>query len=163
MNWYVLYTKPRNEKAVAERLKAKGIEAYCPLRKAKHRWSDRWKWVESPLFTSYCFVRIEEHDRERVFTVPGVVRYLFWLGKPAVVREEEINQIRIWLNEFDHEALEILPFTPGDKVKVGSGPLMNYRGEISSISGNYAYLKLEGLGLMMRVDLRLNMVERLSA
>ncbi|HMP99999.1 MAG TPA: UpxY family transcription antiterminator [Cyclobacteriaceae bacterium] len=163
MDWYVIYTKPRNEKAVAERLLAKGIEAYCPLRKAKHRWSDRWKWVESPLFTSYCFVRLEAHDREKVFTVPGIVRYLFWLGQPAVVREVEIRQIKIWLNEFDHGAFEISPISAGDKVKIGSGSLMNQKGEIVSVSGNYACLKLEGMGLMMRVDLRMNKVERISA
>ena len=60
MNWYVIYTKSRYEKAVSEKLALSGIEVYCPLLKRKKLWSDRWKWVEEPLFRSYCFVHIEE-------------------------------------------------------------------------------------------------------
>ena len=67
MNWYVLYTKSRNEKLVAERLKEIGIETYCPVLKKVKQWSDRKKVVEEPLFKSYVFVRLEEHNRKDVF------------------------------------------------------------------------------------------------
>jgi transcriptional antiterminator RfaH len=86
MNWLVLYTKPKNEVKVAERLAAAGITVYCPLVTSLRQWSDRKKKVTLPLFSSYVFVQLAEVQRAAVFEVPGVVRYLFWLGKPAVVQ-----------------------------------------------------------------------------
>ena len=85
MEWFALYTKPRNEKKVAENLAALGIEVYCPLVTTIKQWSDRKKKVESPLIPSYVFVKIEEANRKEVFQVSGVVQYVFWLGKPAKI------------------------------------------------------------------------------
>ncbi len=95
--WYVLYTKPRNEKKVAQRLSEAGYTVYCPLQKIRRQWSDRTKVVEEPLFKSYLFIQIEDHRRDEVFTFPGTVRYLFWLRRPAQVRQVEINTIQKWL------------------------------------------------------------------
>jgi len=99
--WHVLYTKPRNEKKVAERLSDAGYSVYCPLQKVRRQWSDRVKVVEEPLFKGYLFIKIEEKIRDEVFSFPGTVRYLFWLRRPAVVREEEIHTIQKWLGEYD--------------------------------------------------------------
>ena len=105
--WYVLYTKSRNEKKVAERLSGAGYTVYCPLQKVRRQWSDRVKVVEEPLFKGYLFIKIEEKIRDEVFSFPGTVRYLFWLRRPAVVREEEIHTIQKWLGEYDHEDIDI--------------------------------------------------------
>ena len=80
MPWYVIYTKPRNEKKVAERLQQIGITVYCPMITMIKQWSDRKKKVQIPLLNSYVFVCLEDKEREKVFQVSGVVRYLFWLG-----------------------------------------------------------------------------------
>src|SRR5690606_27244913 len=96
MPWYVIYTKPRAEAKVAESLKKLGITVYCPMITEVHRWSDRKKKVSLPLFKSYVFVQLLPKDRNQVFAVPGVVNYLFWLGKPAQVREQEIQTIKKW-------------------------------------------------------------------
>ena len=100
--WHVLYTKPRNEKKVAERLSNAGYTVYCPLQKVRRQWSDRVKVVEEPLFKGYLFIHIEMKIRDEVFTFPGTVRYLFWLRRPAVVREEEIHTIQKWLGARAH-------------------------------------------------------------
>ena len=94
MNWYVLYVQSRKEKKVAEMLQEMKVQVYCPHIKEIRQWSDRKKTIESPLFKSYVFVRLQDRERQLVFGVPGVVRYLFWLGKPAVVRDEEIQAIK---------------------------------------------------------------------
>ena len=91
--WYVLYTKPRNEKKVAQRLTGAGYSVYCPLHKVRRQWSDRIKTVEEPLFRSYVFIQIEDAKRDEVFAFPGTVRYLFWFRRPAVVRQTEIATI----------------------------------------------------------------------
>ena len=77
MNWYVVYTKPKWEKKVAERLNAIGVIAYCPLITKERQWSDRKKIVHVPLFNSYIFVQIDDKLRNQVFEVPGAIRYLF--------------------------------------------------------------------------------------
>ena len=59
MPWYVLYTKPRQEKKVTDSLNAIGVEAYCPLVTVIKQWSDRKKKVQIPLINSYVFVNIE--------------------------------------------------------------------------------------------------------
>jgi transcription antitermination factor NusG len=99
MPWYVIYTQPRNEKKVAERLQNLGITVYCPLITIIKQWSDRKKKVQVPLLNSYVFVHLNDKDREAVFQVSGVVRYLFWLGKPAIVRDEEIQALQEGLKD----------------------------------------------------------------
>lgn len=159
MPWFVLYTKSRNEKLVADKLKVMGIEAYCPTIKTKRRWSDRVKMVEEPLIRSYCFVRLEEHERNNVFRVAGIVRYMFWLKKPAIVRDEEIDTIKWMLGEIDHDYIEVSTFSPGDRVKIGSGSFTDYTGEVRSQQGKSLSLVLEYLQLVITVDLSRTIVQ----
>lgn len=158
--WFVLYTKSRQEKKVAERLREINIEVYCPLRKLTKQWSDRIKKVEEPLFSSYVFVHLLEAQREAVFQVPGVVRYLFWLGKPAIVKDQEIEKIKKWLNEFDHSLLSIKTIQPGDIVRVQTGALMDQRAGVIEKKGKKLKLLLESLGVIVSLDLNKNSVSK---
>lgn len=162
MPWFVIYTKPRSEKVVAENLRNKGIKVYCPLRKVKRKWSDRYKIVEEPLFRSYCFVNLEENERSLVFDVPGFVNYLFWLKKPAIVRPEEIEIIKNLLNDFDHEAIQIQSFSIADKIRVNSGILMDQEGEVVSKQGKKIVLFIESLGMSILVDTTKTIVEKVT-
>src|SRR5580698_5536039 len=107
--WYVIYTKPRWEKKVYSRLREKGLESYCPLNKVRKKWSDRLKIVEEPLFKSYVFIHISEEDIPQVRMVNGVLNFVYWLGKPAIVRTTEIESIKKFLNEYDD--VEVAPIT----------------------------------------------------
>ena len=91
MKWFVIYTKSNFEIKIAERLNNNGIKAYCPVYKEVKQYSDRKKKIIKPLLPSYVLVNIKEKDRVKVFEIPGILRYVYLLGKPAVVREEEIN------------------------------------------------------------------------
>lgn len=163
MKWYVIYTKSRFEKAVADKLALNGVEVYCPLLRTRKKWSDRWKWVEEPLFRSYCFVRLEDDERDKVFLVNGVVRFLYYCGKPAVVRDEEVDLLKSWLDQFSHESIESSVFNASDKVLLKSGPLMDQKAEVLNSKGNYITLRLETLGVQIKVDLRKNIVEKISS
>ena len=151
-NWYVLYTKPRHEKKVAERLSDAGYTTYCPLHKVNRQWSDRTKVVEEPLFRSYIFINIEDHKREEVFTFPGTVRYLFWLRRPAVVRPVEIEAIQKWLWHYDHYSLEIEDITPGTLVRITSGQFMNEDAILLDQSRNKAVVPLNDLGIQLALN-----------
>ena len=144
--WYVLYTKPRNEKKVAQRLSEAGYTVYCPLQKVRRQWSDRTKVVEEPLFQSYLFIQIEDHCRDEVFTYPGTVRYLFWLRRPAQVRQVEINTIQKWLGEYNHEDIDISDIQTGYLVRITSG---HSTGDAPFVRDNRRYnLLLRGAGLL---------------
>ncbi len=130
MNWYVIYTKSRYEKAVSEKLALAGIEVYCPLLKRKKLWSDRWKWVEEPLFRSYCFVHIDEKEKKKVFSVPGVVRYVYYCGKPAIIRDKEMELLKNWLMQFDHGSIMIANLNVNDKITIRSGALIDRQAKV---------------------------------
>lgn len=162
MPWFVLYTKSRNEKKVAEQLAKKGIEVFCPLIKKERKWSDRKKIVEEPLFKSYCFVNLAENEREKVFDTPGVVRYLFWLKKPAIVKQKEIDLIKDLLNEFDHELLEVSDFHIDDAVIINSGIFFGNDGQIVDMQGKKIVVKIASLKLSITIDLTKNKVQKLK-
>ena len=77
-NWLVAYTKPRHEKKSAEVLKSSGVDVFLPLQKQLKVWSDRKKWVESPLFPGYLFVNISDDDYFKVLNSYGIVKYIFF-------------------------------------------------------------------------------------
>lgn len=148
MPWFVIYTQPRNEKKVADRLQHIGVTAYCPLVTHMRQWSDRRKKVQVPLINSYVFVNVSEKERENVFQVAGVVRYLFWLGKPAVVRDEEIDALRDSLKD-TMSAVEVTGIRVGDQLSIPSGPFHGKEGIVKQIKKNSLQLVLKELGVLI--------------
>ena len=151
MNWYVVYTKPKWEKKVAEKLNQIGIECYCPLVTKVRQWSDRKKKVEVPLFNSYVFVQLPEAHRNSVFKIAGVIRYLFWLGKPAVVKEEEIEIIKRNILDIDDSDVLVLPYKKGDRIKLETGIFSNQDAIVQEISNTHYILVLESLGCVLKI------------
>ena len=156
MNWYVVYTKPKWEKNVAERLNEIGVVSYCPLVAKERQWSDRKKVVNVPLFNSYIFVQIEEQERNRVFEIPGAVRYLFWLGKPAMVKDSEIETIQNWLSAPATYEVSLDEWKKGDKIVLESGPFVSQSAIIQEVKQNHYIMILESLGCVLRVDKKEN-------
>ena len=152
MNWYVVYTKPKWEKKVAERLNRLGIESYCPLLKKESQWSDRKKVIEVPLFNSFFFVRLAEKDRNQIFEVPGAIRYLFWLGKPAIVKTNEIQAIKEWLSVPDVYDVVVESWQRGDRIVLENGPFKNQEALVKEVKGNSYILVLEALGCVLKVE-----------
>ena len=152
MNWYVVYTKPKWEKKVAERLNEIGMVTFCPLITKTSQWSDRKKKISVPLFNSYIFVQLEDKERNRIFEVVGAVRYLFWLGKPAIVRDVEIEAIKNWLSVPDTYDVSVDQWKKGDKIVVESGPFLSQSAVIQEVKKNHYILILESLGCVLRVD-----------
>ena len=154
MNWYVVYTKPKWEKKVAEQLKNKGIACYCPLVTQVRQWSDRKKKVEVPLFNSYVFVQLPEAQRNMVFQSVGVVRYLFWLGKPAIVRDEEIDTIKKWLDPAQANDVSLHSFQVGDAIQLESGPFSSQKAIVQEVTNTHYLLVLESLGCVLKMKIK---------
>ena len=151
MKWFVLYTKPNYELKVAKGINTLGINAYCPTFTQIKQYSDRKKKVQKPLLSSYVLVQLSEQDRPSVFVIPGVVRYLFWLGKPAVVREEEIELLRNNLKGVFDEA-KISKLSIGKEYTIPSGPLKGLSGVVIDLLKNKLRLELPSLGLFVTLS-----------
>jgi transcription antitermination factor NusG len=157
--WHVLYTRPRWEKKVAGLLSKKNIETYCPVNKVYRQWSDRRKIVLEPLFTSYVFVNIEEKDQAAVRATDGVINFVYWLNKPGVIRNEEIETIMRFLNEFDNVKLEKVSLKNNDVVRITDGPFMEQKGLVVSIKNKWVKVLLQSLGYMMFAEVRASNIE----
>jgi transcriptional antiterminator RfaH len=151
MNWYALYTKPRNEKKVANKLNEIGIHAYCPLVTKIKKWSDRNKKVEEPLLPSYVFVQIEEEKRSLVFQVPGIVQYVFWLGKPAVILPQEIEALKKYLGK-PVVAIQITNLKPNDSLQIPEGPFKGELAIVKQVSVNKITFVLKSLNLILTIN-----------
>lgn len=144
-----MYTRPRWEKKVARVLDEKGTEVYCPLNKVYRQWSDRRKLVQEPLFKGYVFVRTEDSQKWDVKKIDGILNFVYWNGKPAVVRDEEIETIRKFLSEFSDVEVENLTLAVQSPVRIKQGILMNYRGIVVEVMGNKAKVKIESMGVQL--------------
>ena len=152
LNWYAVYTKPRWEKKVAKLLDEHGIENYCPLNKVVKQWSDRKKVILEPVFKSYVFVKIEDDKKWEIKRINGVLNYVYWLGKPGLIKEEEIQTIRKFLDEFDNVEVQPIDFKVNAKVRIAQGVLMNYEGLLLRVSGNKAVVKIDSMGLQLSAE-----------
>lgn len=147
--WLAVYSRPRWEKKVDQLLTAKGIESYCPLNKVRRKWSDRVKVVEEPLFKSYVFVKVNEENRAAVRTTPGVINFVYWEGKPAVIKEKEINTIKRFLNEYENVELKPMDLKVHQRVKILSGPLMDQEGEVMDLKRKMVKVAIDSLGYIL--------------
>ncbi|HJV18339.1 MAG TPA: UpxY family transcription antiterminator [Sediminibacterium sp.] len=152
--WFALYTKPRWEKKIDASLLRKGVESWCPLQKVERQWSDRKKVIEDPLFKSYVFVRINEMEKANVLLTDGVLNFVYYLGKPAVIKEEEVNNIKIYLAEKDARITIISEegFREGEKIRVNFGVFMDKEGTVMRGNRKKVYVQLQSLGQVMVVE-----------
>ena len=144
--WFVVYTKPQQELKVSQELTSMGITNYCPTITLVKQYSDRKKKVNKPLIPSYVMVNLKENQREKVFSCNGIIRYLFFLGKPAVVAAYEIDLMQDYLNgiyvDFNLATLRI-----GDIHTITDGPFSGILGEVVQTDKTKVKLELTSLGM----------------
>lgn len=134
--WFALYTRPKAEKKIQHYLLQKGISHYLPLNRVKKKWSDRYKWVDEPLFKGYLFVEITDNERFDVLNIPGAVRFVSFNGVAAPIRSTDIEFLKKLLDtdyEIDTVATHL---TTGSKVVIDRGPLTGYVGTLIQYEGN---------------------------
>jgi transcription antitermination factor NusG len=135
--WYGLQTRPRHEKIVAQRLEERGVTTFLPLVTETHRWSDRKKSVQMPLFSCYVFARFipNRAERLRVLRVDGVFNLVGSRGEGAPIPDEQIcavrNVVEGQLPWFTHPFLKT-----GQRVRIRSGALDGLEGILVSRNGD---------------------------
>jgi len=147
--WLAVYTRPRWEKKVNQLLADKGVERYCPLNKIRRKWSDRVKVVEEPLFKSYVFVKVNDEDRTDVRMTPGIINFVYWQGKPAIIKEKEITAIKKFLDEYENVEVKPLEVQVNQRVKITTGPLMDQEGKVLEVKNKKAKVAIDSLGYVL--------------
>lgn len=143
-------------------LENKGIKFYCPLNKVQRQWSDRKKIVYEPLFKGYVFVHLEEQKKWDIKKIDGILNFVYWLGKPAIVKENEINTIKKFLEEFTDVEVGSAEIASNSSVIVKRGIMMNYKGVVLEVSGNKAKVLIDSMGLFLTAVFEKNNLEQLN-
>jgi transcription antitermination factor NusG len=136
-NWYALLTRPRHEKLVSERLAERGVETFLPLVSEVHRWSDRNKVVQLPLFSCYVFAKFSSNrsDCLRVLRVNGVLQLVGSRGEGTPIPYEQIDAVRTLVDSsIPWSAYPFLKI--GQRVRIRGGALDGVQGIFLSRAGN---------------------------
>ena len=147
-NWFVVYTKPRNELKVLQRLSILGIEAYVPTKTEVRQWSDRKKKILVPLLPSMVLVSLHENEVHKVFDAPGVIRYMFEYGKRAIVSNEQVVAMQYYLEHSYYQKQQEVAI--GDTLRV---PLLEQDAILLSKKGKNCIAQLKKMGAIVSFQL----------
>ena len=125
--WYAVQVRSRHEDVVARHLRVRSLEAFLPLYRQRHRWSDRFKEVVLPLFPGYVFCQLNPLNRLPVLSVPGVVQ-IVGAGRILLpIDQSEIDAIQAAVQS--GRPTKPSPFLGiGQKVRIEDGPLFGIEG-----------------------------------
>ncbi|RZK76874.1 MAG: UpxY family transcription antiterminator [Pedobacter sp.] len=144
--WLVVYVRPRWERKVGLLLEEHGIESFCPTSTKENQWADRKKLVTTPLFSGYVFVRISDRDLSKVRYTIGVLNYIYFMGKPASIRDVEIERLKTIVNGYENlEVVALSALSTGDRVRIKSGLFHNQEGNIIQILGKKVLMSFDHL------------------
>jgi len=139
--WYALHTRARHEKVVERRLREQGLETFLPMAQEIHRWSDRKKKVEVPLFSCYVFVHcaLNSAAKMSVYQVDSVLGFVGVRGAGQAIPEEQINSIRTVLSQ--SASWRLHPFLKvGQRVRIRGGALDGVEGAFVSENGDHSLI-----------------------
>jgi len=152
-HWYAIYTTPRAEKKVAERLHAAGFVSYCPTYVTIRQWSDRLKKVKIPVFTGYVFVKIRKCQRIEILQDQGALNFVYHLGRPARILDIEMEQLQFFLGDLKANQKPLIRHIhPGDQISVVEGPFKGKEGFVKKATHRKAFVILKHLGLVVELD-----------
>ncbi len=157
--WYAVTVKPQHERATAEQLQAKALEAYVPLYKARRRWSDRVKTLEVPLFPRYVFCRFDAEQRAPVLKTPGVLSIVSFDGKPCPVSDQEIDAVRTMVAS--GRPVMAWPYVrAGQRVRIREGAMAGLEGIlVREKSGYRIVVNVELLNRAVAVEIERELAE----
>ncbi len=165
VKWYALYTNPRAEKKVEQELLKRSYQVFLPQRITIKQWSDRKKKVTVPLFPSYIFICIDDIERNYfdILNTPGVVKFIR-MGKDIVsIRAKQIQEIRLFLSNFENYEVLSEHFEPKMPVEVVAGPLKGTKGIVSEHKGNKLFIiEIEQIGFSLALSLPANYLKKLK-
>jgi transcription antitermination factor NusG len=153
-NWYVIYTRPQCEKKVSSQLAKKRIESFIPYVNVDIPRLKKNKTVSRPLFKSYVFVYTTEQEAALLHQSEGVISILYWLGKPAVIAESEVNAIKEFTSDYQNIDLEKLPVNSNLLEKNFYKSAYTVEGNLVAVKNKTIKINLPSLGYAMIASLK---------
>lgn len=152
--WYALYTSIDGEMKVANSLRKKKIEYYCPVNKVANKTSLNKKLISQPLFSRLIFVRLDKAAHKNFKQIPGVCGMMYWLNQHAFFPDEDIEMMRRFLQEHEVVQLKKIPVNRDEIVRVESNNLNKEGGKILSLNCRQTSLVLPSLGYIILPDVK---------
>lgn len=149
MQWYTVYTHANCEEKVAENLRRKHLETYCPINHVVRKLGDKKNIVQQPLFSSYVFVRAQESTLSGIKKVDHVVNFVYWLNKPLLIKDFEIELMKTFIEEHPSIRLEKIPVCADRMADVINIEIMNKEGNIITLSKQNARLEFPAMGYIL--------------
>jgi transcription antitermination factor NusG len=146
MKWHAVYTKPNCERKVAEILTRRKFINYCPLNRVSRPGSENKNVYEVPLFSSYVFVKISETQCSQLRHIDGIINFLYWMGKPVIIEESEVDMIRRFLDGHINVKVEKTGVGINDTLSIVSGSLMEQDKEVINIKNKKTTIGFPSLG-----------------
>lgn len=148
-HWYAIRVRSQHEDMVARHLRVRGLESFLPCYRQTHRWSDRFKEIDVPLFPGYVFCEFDPLNRLPVLTVPGVIHVVGTGKNPAPVDEHEIAALQAAVKSgFPARPWPFLEV--GQKVKIACGPLAGVEGILLGFRGQQRQRIVLSITLLQR-------------
>jgi transcriptional antiterminator RfaH len=144
--WHVIYTRPKQERKIANELFKKQITYFLPVINTVRQWHDRKKVIQTPLFPSYIFVCLK--DKLEFFnseSITGVCSFVKFGKLHAKVDQSTIDQISLVVNSDMQTDISCDYYKPGEKLFIKDGPRNGLSCELINKNGKDKYL--------VRVDL----------
>ena len=159
LRWYVLYTRPNFEKMINKNLIEQGLHTYLPLKKGLRYWNDREVWIETPLFSSYIFIKTSLKEKDKVFSTDGIIKYVRFGSQLAFIKGDEIERIKQLCLYQGNVNIEFENNIAGRKVEICSGVLKGLKGVLSGFDNKRrVHIHIKGLNCFANVKIDLNSV-----
>jgi transcription antitermination factor NusG len=153
--WFVVQTRYRFEKRVAEHLANKGIEVFLPLRKENRDWSDRKAVVTVPLFPGYAFVYTDWTvvPRLLVLQTAGVMGFVSFARAAAIVPRKQIEDLKLLLAEA--VPFSLYPFVKvGQRVRIRGGCLDGVEGLLTQREKEKLVISIDSIRRSLAIEIR---------
>ena len=147
--WHAVYTKPRHEKKAVERLSINDFDVFCPMIITMKQWSDCKKKIRTPLLPYYIFVHVNEKEKSKVLEDHLALNYIYWLGKPAIIRDHEIDRLKVLISKEKIQGFEIKKLKIGEEISINKGYLKDKNTTLKKLNKNSVYLELSELGIVV--------------
>ena len=152
-HWYALQTRTRFERRICQQVLAKHHEAYVPVKRARHRWSDRYQTVETPIFPGYVFVRASESTDARlaILQTNGVYAFVAFNEVIAQIADQQINDLRR-LESYPGSWSSYPFLESGRRVRIVGGCLDGLEGIFLAERGHKLVISIEPMQRSIALD-----------
>ncbi len=160
--WYLIYSKPRQERLALENLRRQNFEAYLPLMRHRRRRKGQYLTIIEPMFPRYLFIHLSMQDENwgPIRSTIGVTQLVRFGNVPAQVPDDLVSILQV---REDADGIQELPqpdFQRGDTVRIVDGAMAGFEAIYYAKTGKErVILLLDIVGRSAPVQLNADSIE----